>query len=163
MKWPNKGMAAYLTVSYWLDLLSPVADLAVRFWIAQIFWRAGMVKIQSMYSTINMFTYVYHVPLLPPTWAAYVGTGIELTFPLLLLFGLAGRFSAGFLFIYNIISIIAYPDMGIEGMLQQAGWGIMMLVTITHGPGKLSLDYLLSLWLRRKCGRLVELNQATPA
>lgn len=126
-----------------LMLLRPVVDLALRLWIAQIFWRAGVVKIQSMYATVGMFTYIYHVPLLSPTVAAYLGTGLELVLPVLLAVGLFTRFAAFTLFFYNIVSIISYPAMGMDNMLLQAGWGLMMLVTLTHGPGAFSLDALI--------------------
>lgn len=79
--------------------LSWSAALAARLWMAPIFWNVGMVKLQSLSSTIALLRYMYHVPLLPPVWAAYLGTGIEgieLVFPVLLVLGLAGRFAAAF-------------------------------------------------------------------
>ena len=132
--------------------LAPLVDLALRLWIAQIFWRAGLVKIQSMYATVGMFTYIYHVPLLSPTVAAWLGTGVELVFPVLLAAGLLSRFTALVLFLYNIVSVISYPAMGTDNMLQQAGWGLMMLVTMTHGPGTLSLDWVVAKLRRRRSG-----------
>ncbi|WP_253253709.1 DoxX family protein [Acidithiobacillus marinus] len=126
---------------HWLHYLAPVADLAARLWVAKIFWAAGMVKLQSMTATVMLFKHMYHVPLLPPVWAAYLGTGIEIVFPVLLAFGLAGRFAAGFLFIYNVITVISYPQMGISGMMDQVPWGIFLLFTTVYGPGIFSLDY----------------------
>ncbi len=67
-----------------LDWLAPIADLLVRLWVANAFWRSGLVKIQSWDSTISLFTYEYQVPLLPPEIAAYLGTFAELVFPVLL-------------------------------------------------------------------------------
>lgn len=124
--------------------LSSLAALGARLWVAQIFWNAGVVKWQSMSSTITLFRYMYHVPLLPPVWAAYLGTGIELAFPVLLALGMAGRFAAAFLFIYNILTIISYPQMGWTGVLFQVPWGIFLLYLTIYGPGVLSVDAVIN-------------------
>ncbi len=126
-----------------LEFLAPVGDLGLRLWVAEVFWRAGLTKIQSMDSTVALFTYVYHVPLLPPEVAAYLGTAIEITVPVLLALGLAGRLSAGFLFIYNIIAVISYPGLSAGGLEHHEVWGLMLLVLTLRGPGALSLDRLL--------------------
>ncbi len=76
--------------------------------------------------------------------AAYLGTGAELILPVLLIVGLGGRFAALALFVFNIIAVIAYPDLGEVGLQDHQYWGLMLLVTLMHGPGKLSLDYLLN-------------------
>ncbi|MBU2853124.1 DoxX family protein [Acidithiobacillus ferriphilus] len=145
----NRMEKGYDRIVQWLSYLAPFADLAVRLWVARIFWLAGMAKLQSMTATVALFRYMYHVPLLPPVWAAYIGTGVEIVFPILLAFGLAGRFAAGFLFIYNIITVISYPQMGFSGMMDQVPWGIFLLVTIVYGPGVFSLDYGLNrIWKR---------------
>ena len=139
---------AYGALVRGLDALAPVGDLLIRLWVAKVFWQAGLTKLQSMYSTIGLFTYVYHVPLLPPEVAAYLGTGIEISVPVLLALGLAGRLSAGFLFIYNIVAVISYPGLSAGGLEYHAMWGLMLLITLLHGPGKLSLDYLIEKWAR---------------
>ena len=131
------------------DFLAPVADLAVRLWVATVFFKSGLVKIQSWESTLALFTYEYSVPVLSPEMAAYLGTFTELVFPVFLALGLAGRFSAAVLFFFNIIAVISYPALNEAGLEQHLVWGIMLLVTLLHGPGKLSLDY----WIGRKLFR----------
>jgi putative oxidoreductase len=131
------------------DFLAPVADLAVRLWVATVFFKSGLVKIQSWESTLALFTYEYSVPVLSPEMAAYLGTFTELVFPVFLALGLAGRFSAAVLFLFNIIAVISYPALNEAGLEQRLVWGIMLLVTLLHGPGKLSLDY----WIGRKLFR----------
>jgi putative oxidoreductase len=126
-----------------LDYLAPVADLVVRLWVANVFFRSGLTKIQSFDSTVLLFTYEYHVPLLSPEAAAYAGTFTELFFPVLLALGLAGRFAAFVLFFFNIIAAISYPELMAPGIRDHQVWGIMLLVTLLHGPGKLSLDHLI--------------------
>jgi putative oxidoreductase len=132
------------TITAGLDWLSPLADLAVRLWVATAFFKSGLVKIQSWDSTIALFTYEYSVPFLPPELAAYLGTFTELFFPVLLALGLAGRFSAAVLFIFNIIAVLSYPGLMAAGIEQHQVWGLMLLVTLSHGPGKLSLDHWIS-------------------
>lgn len=126
-----------------LDHLAPVADLAVRLWVAPVFFKAGLVKIQSWETTLLLFENEYHVPLLSPETAAYLGTGAELILPVLLALGLAGRFAAAALFIFNVVAVISYPALQGAGLEQHYVWGILLLVTVARGPGALSLDRLL--------------------
>jgi putative oxidoreductase len=141
----------YQVVGY-LEYAKPVIDLALRLWVAWAFFKSGLVKIADMDSTIDLFTNTYHVPLLSPTLAAYLGTAVELVVPWFLALGLFGRLTALFMFIYNLICVISFPDLWPDGFW--AGlfgsafkdhkiWGLMLLVTFLYGPGKLSLDYLL--------------------
>jgi putative oxidoreductase len=133
-----------------LDWLSPIADLAIRLWVANAFWRSGLVKIQSWDSTVLLFTYEYQVALLPPEIAAYLGAFTELFFPVLLALGLAGRFAAGALFLFNIVAVLSYPDLNAPGIEQHEVWGIMLLVSLLHGPGRISIDHFIARkWLDR--------------
>lgn len=125
-----------------LDFLSPLADLCVRLWVAHVFWKSGINKFQSMETTKLLFEHEYKVPLLPPELAAYLATGVELLFPALLAIGLAGRASAGVLFVFNIIAVISYPGLNEAGILQHQLWGVLLLVPLLHGPGKISVDHL---------------------
>ncbi len=132
-----------------LDRLAPVADLAVRLWVAKAFWQSGLVKVQSWESTVSLFTYEYRVPLLSPEIAAYLGAFTELFFPVLLMVGLAGRFAAGVLFIFNIVAVLSYPALMGAGIEQHQVWGILLLVTLLHGPGRISIDHWIAKkWLR---------------
>lgn len=132
-----------------LDFLAPVADLGLRLWVGIVFLKSGLAKIQSMESTIMLFENEYQVPLLSPEIAAYLGTFTELVFPILLIIGLGGRFSALVLFLFNIVAVISYPTLNPAGVEQHLIWGLMLLVTLLHGPGKLSLDHFLGRFCRR--------------
>lgn len=129
-----------------LDLLQPLFALFVRLYVANIFWKSGLNKIQSWDSTVMLFTHEYHVPLLSPPVAAFLGTGVELVFPVLLVLGLGGRLAAAVLFVFNIIAVISYPDLNEIGVKDHFYWGILLLVPLLYGPGKLSVDC----WLRRR-------------
>lgn len=127
----------------YLDLLSPAVTLVVRTWVAWVFFKAGLVKIQSWSATLMLFEYEYAVPLLPPVFAAYLGTAIELLAPALLALGLMGRWPALVLFVFNIIAVISYPDMSPAGVEQHITWGLLLAALMVLGSGRWSLDSLL--------------------
>jgi putative oxidoreductase len=129
-----------------LEFLSPLADLALRLWVANVFFKSGLTKIQNFDVTISLFTDEYQVPLLSPVAAAYLGTAAELVLPVLLVLGLGGRFAALALFVFNIVAVISYPDLNEVGIGQHQVWGLMLLVSMLHGPGRLSIDH----YLRRR-------------
>lgn len=129
-----------------LEFLSPALDLLIRLWVANVFWKSGLTKIQSWDSTVMLFTYEYQVPLLSPATAAALGTATELFFPVLLALGLGTRFAAAVLFAFNIVAVISYPDLGEVGIKDHQYWGLLLLVPLLHGPGKLSIDH----FIRRK-------------
>lgn len=130
----------------WVGFLTPLFDLAIRLWVANVFWKSGLTKIRSWDSTLMLFEYEYSVPVLPTNIAAFMATGAELLFPVLLLAGLASRFSALSLFILNFVAVISYPDISDAGIKDHLLWGTMLAVIFFHGPGMLSADH----FLRRK-------------
>jgi putative oxidoreductase len=133
-----------------LAFLAPGVDLIVRLWVASVFFKSGLTKIQSWDTTILLFTNEYHVPFLSPETAALLGTGAELVLPVFLALGLGGRLAAFALFVFNIAAVISYPDLEAIGLEQHQVWGIMLLVTLLHGPGALSFDALIGRFLGRK-------------
>jgi len=126
-----------------LDRLAPLADLGVRLSVAGVFFQSGLTKIANWDSTVSLFENEYAVPLLPPELAAFAGTGVELVFPVLLALGLGSRFAAFVLFVFNIVAVVSYPDLGAAGLKDHRTWALLLLVTLLHGPGALSLDCLL--------------------
>ncbi len=126
-----------------IDYVSPASDLLIRLWIANIFWKAGTTKLANWDSTLYLFEYEYAVPLLPIELAAFLGTGVEITMPILLALGLATRFSALVLFVFNIIAVVSYPTLNEIGIKDHQYWGLLLLVPLFHGAGNLSLDYFI--------------------
>lgn len=127
----------------WLTPLASVIDLVIRLYVADAFFKSGLTKIRSWDATLYLFANEYHVPLLPTQAAALLGTFGELALPPLLALGLATRFAAAGLTVMNIIAVISYWHVlsGNEAALaSHIYWGMMLLVTLFHGPGKLSLD-----------------------
>lgn len=131
-----------------IDLAAPLANLAIRLWVANVFFKSGMLKLKSWDSTMYLFENEYDVPILPAEFAAMMGTAIELFFPVLLALGLAGRFGAFVLFAFNIMAVISYPDLNAAGIRDHQVWGIMLLVPLLYGPGKISIDH----WINKKFG-----------
>ncbi len=137
----NKATNYYLSSVKGLDFISPLLDIVLRIWVAKVFFQSGLVKIQSWDSTLMLFEYEYAVPLLSPTFAAYLGTAAELILPVFLLIGLLSRPTAIALFIFNILAVLSYPDISVAGVKDHMLWGMMLAVTFIHGPGKISMDY----------------------
>jgi putative oxidoreductase len=130
-------------------LLKPLLLLGFRLYVAQVFFLSGLTKIQSWSTTLTLFEYEYSVPLLPSNIAAYLGTATELIIPVLLALGLFTRPAALILFVFNIVAVIAYADISPAGVQQHITWGVMMAVIFVFGAEKLSLDKLLSDYLKR--------------
>ena len=142
----DKFVRLYAQVVKALDFASPVADLAIRLYVANVFWLSGQTKISSWDSTLSLFENEYAVPLLSPEIAAYLGTGVELGMPVFLALGLGTRFAAIVLFVFNIIAVISYPDLTEVGLKDHMHWGLLLLVPLCHGAGRISIDA----WIARR-------------
>jgi len=126
-----------------IDFLSPLFDLAIRVSVAKVFFMSGLTKILSWDSTLSLFENEYAVPVLPPDVAAYLGTAAELVLPPLLVLGIGGRAVALAAFVFNLVAATSYPDISEAGIKDHILWGALLAVTFFHGPGKLSLDYVI--------------------
>jgi putative oxidoreductase len=114
--------------------------------------------------TVSLFEDFYMVPFLPPEWAAYAGTAGEIVLPVLLVFGLGGRFAALGLSVVNAVatlSVLNNPDLGGPAALQEhAFWASLLLGLVLWGPGRLSVDHFLTPRLQRWLGIAPTKNQA---
>lgn len=141
--------------------LIPDSLIAVlgRFSIAAVFWQSGQTKIDGLainfingefligwphlsFSAKMLFADEYQLPLIPPEWAAVMAASAEHVFALLILIGLATRFSALALLVMTlVIQVFVYP-----GAYSTHGvWAAVLLYLMAKGPGKLSLDH----WIRQ--------------
>jgi len=145
--WLQRGAGLVHRLHRGLDHLAPAVDLVLRLFIAMVFFKAGLTKIASWENTVALFEHEYMVPLLPPALAAFMGTAAELVLPVLLVLGLAGRFAAAGLFVVNVVAVISYPGIGEVGLKDHQMWGLMLLVLLTHGAGRWSVDHALRRWL----------------
>jgi putative oxidoreductase len=134
------GIAGLDCIPYWF------IALAARVFPAAVFWQSGETKVVGWHlkpSAISLFANEYQLPLIDPTIAAYVSAFFEHCFPILLVVGLASRFSAlALLCMTAVIEIFVYP-----GAWPTHGvWATCFLLVIARGPGWLSLDHV----IRRK-------------
>ncbi|MDP1606151.1 MAG: DoxX family protein [Rhodocyclaceae bacterium] len=132
-------------------------SLLGRFSIAAIFWKSGQTKVQGFAidivsgefqigmphlsdSVIDLFRDEYRLPLLSPELAATMAAFAEHLFPLLILVGLATRFSAlALLGMTMTIQLLVYPD----AYPTHGVWAAVLLFLIARGPGTFSIDHLL--------------------
>lgn len=123
--------------------------LALRLYVSWQFLKSGWLKLQDWETTRFLFEEEYKVPLLSPALAALLGTVGEIVFPILLVIGLLGRFAALGLSAVNVVAVAAYAHVlmseGFEAALGQHHlWGLMLLVLVVFGPGRWSVDGLIS-------------------
>jgi putative oxidoreductase len=126
-----------------IDKLQLLLLLAFRLYVARVFFMSGLTKIHDWSITVALFTNEYHVPVLPPAAAALMGTATELSMPVLLTLGLATRFGAFVLFFFNIIAVVSYASLPDIAVKDHYLWGVLILVVLIFGPGKISLDHWL--------------------
>ena len=130
------------------DILQPIVNFGVRFYIAYIFFKSGLTKVDSNFmvpqATIDLFDWEYNAPIneIPAALSANLASYAELIFPILLVIGFLSRPAAVGLFILNAVAMIyvASTDFAAVGIWQHTAWGAMLGLVIIYGPSKLSLD-----------------------
>ena len=127
-------------------LFTPLLLLFLRWWVAAVFFAAGMLKLQSWDSTLFLFEVEYQVPVIPWRWAAYLGTAAEIILPVFMFLGLLTRPMAAMFFVFNAIAVMSYPQLWEKGFYDHQLWGLMILVVVVWGPGLISIDH----WLKKK-------------
>lgn len=120
------------------DFFSNFLLLAMRLWVANIFWNSGMVKIADWGNTLALFREEYQVPVIPPEIAAVFAAGFEISCPILLTVGLASRFAV--LPLLAMTAVIQFTYLQHE---QHYYWAFLLFTIMCFGAGKISLDYLI--------------------
>lgn len=133
-----------------------------RFSIAAVFWKSGQTKVEGLAidivsgeftlglprlsdSAVALFRDEFRLPIIPPEIAAPLAAFAEHLFPLLILIGLATRFSALALLVMTAtIQVFVYPD----AYPTHGVWAAVLLYLVARGPGALSVDALLCHHLR---------------
>ncbi|MGX5218596.1 DoxX family protein [Pseudomonas segetis] len=129
-----------------------------RFAIAAVFWKSGQTKVSGLEidivsgtftlgiptlspSAIPLFTEEYKLPFLSPELAATLAAVGEHVLPVLILFGLATRFSAlGLLVMTLVIQLLVYPS----AYPTHGVWAAVLLILMSKGPGIFSIDHLIA-------------------
>jgi putative oxidoreductase len=148
-------LAGYHAVESWLDLLRSPALLVFRVWVFWQLFEAGTGKLQNIGTPIAFFTKL-HIPF--PVANAWLVACVETFGSALIIVGLFARLAAIPVTISMIVAYVAAdfaawssfltdPDKfeGAAPFLFLLG-GLAILI---FGPGKISLDYLLSLFGKR--------------
>lgn len=153
------------------DLLACIPDtltaLVARFSIAAVFWNSGQTKVDGLSinlvtgdfrlgwprlsdSAVDLFRDEYRLPLLAPELAAQMAATAEHLLPLLVLTGLATRWSAlGLLGMTLVIQLFVYPG----AYATHGTWAAVLLFLMAHGPGKVSLDHWMAARHRNRLRR----------
>ncbi|NCP62659.1 MAG: DoxX family protein [Alphaproteobacteria bacterium] len=139
------GLAPFLT-----KYISPLVDLTIRLYMANIFFKSGWLKFQNYMnndwdSTLFLFSEVHPVPFLSPEIAAILGTAGELGLSTLLALGLFARFSAFGLLMMTAVIQIVMPTPQVHLI-----WAIMLGTIFARGAGSLSVDAILKHLLYRR-------------
>ena len=121
---------------------SPLLLLYFRWYVAWVFLKSGLFKINDWDLTLTLFEYEYAVPFLPFELAAYLATFGELVFPIFLIAGLGTRFTAFALSVVNIMAVVSYYATLAKGsgLVWHYMWGSMLLTNIIYGGGFFSVD-----------------------
>jgi putative oxidoreductase len=144
-------------VSGWLACAAQVvAPPVLRIALAVPFFKSGLTKWDGFLSLspaatflfeeefkLHIFGQAYDFPL--PTAFAYLDSIAEIVLPVLLVIGLATRFSALALLVMTGVIQLVVPEGWANFHLPWAG---LALAIIALGPGALSLDRLLERWPR---------------
>ena len=152
------GMRIDAVIGWMRRIPNSLIAFVARFSIAAVFWNSGQTKIEGLVinfvngefslgwprlseSAVALFQDEYKLPLIPPELAAPMAAFAEHLFPLLILVGLATRFSAlALLGMTAVIQIFVYPG----AYATHGTWAALLLFLIAHGPGRLSIDHLLA-------------------
>jgi len=128
-------------------------QLAMRIAVGAVFLNSGLLKINSWEFAIKLFEDEYKVPLIDPVWAARLAAFNELTFPVLLILGLATRLATlPLLGMILVIQTFVYPQAWVDHLL----WGSILLFLLSRGPGVISLDALIE--RRFAAGQRADMN-----
>jgi putative oxidoreductase len=130
-------------IPYWL------IALMARVPVAGVFWLSGRTKVDGWNifrineSAVLLFENEFQLPLLNPVFAAHITALAEHVFPVLLVLGLATRYSAlALLAMTAVIQIFVFPD----AWPTHGTWAACFLILIARGPGEISIDH----WLARR-------------
>lgn len=136
--------------------LSPLLDLAIRLYMANIFFKSGWLRLQDFLNgqwqnQVTAFTEYHPIPGVPGDIAAVAGTFGEVTLPVLLALGLLTRVGAGGLLIMTlIIQFIVPQEYGVSNP-DHYMWMLLLAVPLIRGGGMLSVDYVFRKFFCKKC------------
>jgi len=147
-----------IAVSLFERIPHTLVAFIARFSIAAVFWNSGQTKVQGFVinlvsgefelgwpslsdSALALFQDEYKLPLIPPEFAASLAATAEHVLPVLILIGLATRFSAlALLGMTLVIQFFVYPG----AYATHGTWAAVLLYLMARGPGRLAVDHWLA-------------------
>jgi putative oxidoreductase len=118
-----------------------VIQLAMRIGVGAVFFRSGLLKVDSWEFTVQLFRDEYKVPLLDPVLAAQAATIVELAVPPLLFAGIVARLATlPLLGMIAVIQVFVYPNAWSDHLM----WASALLLVLTRGAGVFSLDHVIA-------------------
>jgi putative oxidoreductase len=150
--------AAQALLGWWcgfsrgLAAMQPAAALLARLYLAQVFFLSGLTKIRDWDVTLALFQDEYKVPWLSPALAAALGTAGELLLPVLLAFGLGGRFAALGLSVVNVVAVASLAEIAPAALQQHVLWGALLAGLAVYGPGPWAVEHKTWPWLLQRTG-----------
>lgn len=151
-----------------------------RYLLAAPFWAAGQTRVNGWSSQEFLFTAQHPLPLpiiggilpesisvlhesgelyiMQPKLAAYLATGAEIILPILLIFGLLGRWAAlglagmAFTILFLVANVpphsFGFDPASVAQFNEQGLWMLLGLVIFVVGPGRISADSAVR-WIKR--------------
>ena len=159
------------TTKFWSSLFEglawPYIELAIRLWIAKLFFVFGVLQLMHWPLTLGLASQENPIPFLAPEAAAWLSTAIYLICAALLAVGFMTRYAA-----LPLLGLCFVTQLRYEPFDTQLFWMAMSGWFAIQGAGAISLDNLLrrglsdsavpliptvikvSLWIRTRVGPL---------
>ncbi|MDX1950021.1 MAG: DoxX family protein [Rickettsiales bacterium] len=112
--------------------------LVARLWIANIFWKSGILKFNDFETAVFLFTEEHPVPFLPAEFAAISAIIFELGCPILLALGFASRLAVLPLIVMTLVIQFTYLEHN-----DHFYWIMLLGFILVRSAGFFSLDYFL--------------------
>ncbi len=127
---------------FWSSLFEglawPYIELAIRIWIAKLFFVFGMLQLMHWQSMLELASQENPVPFLAPAAAAVLSTGIYLVCAALLAIGFMTRYAALPLLALSCVTQFRYEPFDTQLFwIAVSGWFVI------YGAGPISLDNML--------------------
>ena len=140
----NTIKKSYLFLKNNYSYITSIYLLLCRAYVFLIFFKSGWLKLEgalrgNWHVVEYLFQHEYNIPFIHYKTTAIIGTFSELFFPLLLLLGLVNRASA-----IVTISMILFMNFSYMYHNTYFIWGILVLNILIFGPGKFSIDHIIS-------------------
>ena len=129
--WPARWISGFsLVIRAVESSLSPILALAIRFWLAQIFFVSAILKLANWDNALDLSRHEYPVSWLNPVTAAYVGVTIELLGAIMLATGLATRVTALALLVLSLVIQFNYKVLDVHLF-----WAVLLGWFVVRGAG----------------------------